>query len=177
MNHITHFNKRLDTKMGMLIGRMPVQIDMFNIFQVCWKFVVNEVHLFPILDLTIGDLTCFTVPLLKISSQDDFLVKKHVMNALEKCTVNPNVIVVKTKCGGHLGWQESPPDGKFGLGKSWATTAAAEFISAVLEMRSFEAPKNTSPGSEAVIDERKLMLNAQSLVEDMYSLKKLTSKL
>lgn len=136
-----------------------------------------EVHLFPILDLTIVDLICFIVPLLNLTSKDDFLVNKHAMNSLEKCTVNPNVIVVKTKCGGHLGWQESPPDGKFGLGKSWATTAAAEFISAVLEMRSFEAPKNTSPGSEAVIDERKLMLNAQSLVEDMYSLKKLTSKL
>ena len=56
-------------------------------------------------------------------------------------------MVVKTRCGGHLGWQESPPpsrnaDGKelpltwFGGGiGSWSDVAVADFIEALLETR------------------------------------------
>ena len=117
------------------------------------------------------------MPILNLSSLDDFLVRKHAMNSLVKCIINPNVIVVKTKCGGHLGWQESPPEGEFGLGKSWAATAAAEFISAILEVRSYKEQKNIKTSPEPAINERKLLMNAQCLVEDMYSSKRLTSKL
>lgn len=118
-----------------------------------------------------------SVPILNLSSLDDFLVKKHALNSLEKCIVNPNVLVVKTKCGGHLGWQESPPDGTFGLGKSWAATAAAEFIAAILEIRSYKDTEYLQTDAEPAVNEQKLLMNAQSLVEDMYSSKALTSKL
>eukprot|EP00578_Thalassiosira_sp_NH16_P024606 CAMPEP_0181091600 /NCGR_PEP_ID=MMETSP1071-20121207/8482_1 /TAXON_ID=35127 /ORGANISM="Thalassiosira sp., Strain NH16" /LENGTH=388 /DNA_ID=CAMNT_0023173745 /DNA_START=16 /DNA_END=1179 /DNA_ORIENTATION=+ len=50
-----------------------------------------------------------SVPLLKISAQDDFLVFGQFARKLSHCLENPNVVVVKTRCGGHLGWQESPP--------------------------------------------------------------------
>ena len=50
-----------------------------------------------------------SVPLLKISAQDDFLVFGQFQRKLNHCLENPNVVVVKTRCGGHLGWQESPP--------------------------------------------------------------------
>ncbi|KAL7483873.1 hypothetical protein ACHAW6_009512 [Cyclotella cf. meneghiniana] len=80
-----------------------------------------------------------SVPLLKIAAKDDFL--------LNHCLENPNVVVVKTRCGGHLGWQESPPlsrdaDGNelpstwFGGGiGSWSDVAVADFIEALLEAR------------------------------------------
>ena len=61
-----------------------------------------------------------SVPLLILSSQDDFLVADSALRSLAKCLSNPNVLVVKTKCGGHLGWQEAPPSGTFGIGTSWA---------------------------------------------------------
>lgn len=66
---------------------------------------------------------------------------------MNHCLENPNVVVVKTRCGGHLGWQESPPlkrkaDGKelqstwFGGGiGSWSDVAVADFIEALLETR------------------------------------------
>ena len=73
-----------------------------------------------------------SVPLLQLESQDDFLVTKNALQSIGKCLENPNVLICKTKCGGHLGWQEAPPDG-FGVGKSWADLALADFIDAVLD--------------------------------------------
>ena len=49
-------------------------------------------------------------------------------------------MVVRTKCGGHLGWQEAPPDtgNAFGFGTSWADMATTEFIDAVIKIRQQE---------------------------------------
>ena len=81
------------------------------------------------------------VPLLKISAQDDFLVFGPFSKKLNHCLENPNVLVVKTRCGGHLGWQESPPlsskkSGEmFGGSGSWSNVAVADFIEALLQIR------------------------------------------
>ena len=76
-----------------------------------------------------------SVPLLLLTSQDDFLVRDGSIGKMYYPLANPNVLVVNTKCGGHLGWQESPPDtsSMFGFGTSWADTATADFIGAILE--------------------------------------------
>lgn len=78
-----------------------------------------------------------SVPLLLLTSQDDFLVYKGSTGKMSYSVSNPNVMVVKTKCGGHLGWHESPPDtgNVFGFGTSWADTATADFIGAILHTR------------------------------------------
>eukprot|EP00804_Cyclotella_cryptica_P006008 CCRYP_000251-RA/>CCRYP_000251-RA protein AED:0.15 eAED:0.11 QI:0/0/0/1/0.5/0.33/3/0/437 len=86
-----------------------------------------------------------SVPLLKVAAKDDFLVFGQFSRKLNHCLENPNVVVVKTQCDGHLGWQESPPpsrdtDGKasawFGGGiGSWSDVAVADFIEALLETR------------------------------------------
>jgi predicted alpha/beta-fold hydrolase len=75
-----------------------------------------------------------SVPLLLLTSEDDFLVRGSVKKMYYPLA-NPNVLVVNTKCGGHLGWQESPPDtgSMFGFGTSWADTATTDFIVAILE--------------------------------------------
>ena len=75
-----------------------------------------------------------SVPLLKISAQDDFLVFGQFRKKLNYCLENPNVVVVKTKCGGHLGWQESPPKGSTSSG-SWSDVAVADFIEALLQVK------------------------------------------
>jgi predicted alpha/beta-fold hydrolase len=74
-----------------------------------------------------------SVPLLQLSSEDDFLTSTSSSKKLHYCLANPNVLVVNTRCGGHLGWQECPPDNKFGIGTSWADTASVDFIEAVLK--------------------------------------------
>jgi len=74
-----------------------------------------------------------SVPLLQVAARDDFLVFGQFAKRLDRCLENPNVIVVKTRCGGHLGWQESPPPG--GGGGSWSDAAVADFVEAVLQMR------------------------------------------
>ncbi len=74
-----------------------------------------------------------SVPLMILSSQDDFLVADPALRSMGHCLCNPLVLVVTTKCGGHLGWHEAPPSGSFGIGKSWADTAMADFFSSVLK--------------------------------------------
>jgi len=82
-----------------------------------------------------------SVPLLKVTAQDDFLVYGSSLRKMSHCLECPNVTVVKTRCGGHLGWQESPPEEQregegrgFGT-SSWADAAAADFIEAIIESR------------------------------------------
>ena len=81
-----------------------------------------------------------SVPMLKVTAQDDFLVYNSSMRKMSHCLENPNVLVVRTKCGGHLGWQEAPPDtgNVFGFGTSWADMATTEFIDAVIKLRQQE---------------------------------------
>lgn len=70
--------------------------------------------------------------MLQLIASDDFLVYKGFQRRLAYCLANPNVMVVESKCGGHLGWQEAPP-GNYGLGKSWADAATTDFIQVVFE--------------------------------------------
>eukprot|EP00547_Thalassionema_nitzschioides_P006580 CAMPEP_0194209518 /NCGR_PEP_ID=MMETSP0156-20130528/7615_1 /TAXON_ID=33649 /ORGANISM="Thalassionema nitzschioides, Strain L26-B" /LENGTH=552 /DNA_ID=CAMNT_0038936705 /DNA_START=109 /DNA_END=1767 /DNA_ORIENTATION=+ len=76
-----------------------------------------------------------SVPLLQLSSKDDFLIASSLASKLYYSVSNPNVMVVHTRCGGHLGWHESPPDTDniFGFGTSWGDTATTHFIDAVLK--------------------------------------------
>ena len=56
-----------------------------------------------------------SVPLLQLSAEDD----------------------LETQCGGHLGWQESPPDSKsmFSFGaSSWADKLAADFFDSIMQV-------------------------------------------
>jgi predicted alpha/beta-fold hydrolase len=77
-----------------------------------------------------------SVPFLNLTAGDDFLVSKPSRNRIGYCLANPNIMVVETRCGGHLGWQESPPeqDGFLNFGaSSWADTASADFFEAVMQ--------------------------------------------
>ena len=80
-----------------------------------------------------------SVPLLQIIAGDDKVVYHTFQKKLPHSILNPNVMCVETKCGGHLGWQESPPpsnvaaENRFGGGPSWASRATADFIDAILE--------------------------------------------
>ena len=105
-----------------------------------------------------------SVPLLKISAQDDFLVFGQFQKKLNHCLENPNVVVVKTRCGGHLGWQESPPPGSrsgggdkgglLGGSGSWSDVAVADFIEALLQIREEDREKRLRlrKGSENDVD-------------------------
>uniref|UniRef100_A0A7S4ER24 Serine aminopeptidase S33 domain-containing protein n=1 Tax=Pseudo-nitzschia australis TaxID=44445 RepID=A0A7S4ER24_9STRA len=75
-----------------------------------------------------------SVPFLNITAQDDFLVSEPSRNKLGFCIANPNVMNVETRCGGHLGWQEAPPNSTFGA-SSWADTATSDFFDAILKVK------------------------------------------
>ncbi len=111
-----------------------------------------------------------TVPLLILSSQDDFLVANSALRSLSCCLSNPQVLVVKTKCGGHLGWQEAPPSGKFGIGKSWGDTAMVDFFGSVLETNAVRNKMNNN-------DDNAPIPALGNIVESMYNSKQLISKL
>lgn len=97
-----------------------------------------------------------SVPLLKISARDDFLVFGQFARKLNHCLENPNVVVVKTRCGGHLGWQESPPPSKDGNSKrtcSWSDVAVAEFIDALLQIREEDKSRGVDKRNHSIGDE------------------------
>lgn len=81
-----------------------------------------------------------SVPFLNLTAQDDFLVSRPSRNKLGYCLANPNVMVVETRCGGHLGWQESPPESGtlFGSTSSWADVATADFFDAIMKAKKEE---------------------------------------
>eukprot|EP00536_Pseudo-nitzschia_multiseries_P001692 jgi/Psemu1/234934/estExt_Genewise1.C_220010 len=83
-----------------------------------------------------------SVPFLNITAQDDFIVSTPSRNKLGFCLANPNVMNVETRCGGHLGWQEAPPDSAFGA-SSWADTATSDFFDAVLKVKSDGSAANS----------------------------------
>ena len=75
------------------------------------------------------------IPLLNLTASDDFLVTRPSRSRIGYCIANPNVMVVETRCGGHLGWQESSPEGglvDFGA-SSWADTATADFFESLMK--------------------------------------------
>ena len=114
-----------------------------------------------------------SVPLLKVTAQDDFLVSGPSLRKMSHCMDNPNVFVVKTKCGGHLGWQEAPPDtgNAFGFGTSWADTATTEFIAAVIKLRDEKRVED----EESVAKSR--TTKEDQLFEAREEAKKITSRL
>mmetsp|Transcript_37137 Transcript_37137/g.57598 ORF Transcript_37137/g.57598 Transcript_37137/m.57598 type:complete len:564 (+) Transcript_37137:99-1790(+) len=75
-----------------------------------------------------------SVPFLNVSSEDDFLISKPSRNRIGFCLGNPNIMVVETRCGGHLGWQESPPETDSAFGStSWSDKATADFFDSVIK--------------------------------------------
>jgi predicted alpha/beta-fold hydrolase len=91
-----------------------------------------------------------TVPTLQLIASDDFLVYPSFTTKSYFSLANPNVMVLETKCGGHLGWQESAPpspqvegDGIENSGErqggsmlsssSWSDAATADFIQAAID--------------------------------------------
>lgn len=76
------------------------------------------------------------VPFLTIAAKDDMIVYNPARKRMSVCLLNPNVMWVETMCGGHLGWQEAPPEkGNWGFHSSWADSATADFIEATLQAR------------------------------------------
>eukprot|EP00986_Skeletonema_menzelii_P013087 scaffold7435_cov74-Skeletonema_menzelii.AAC.3 len=116
-----------------------------------------------------------SVPLLKISAQDDFLVFGQFQRKLNHCLENPNVVVVKTRCGGHLGWQESPPPGSSGSGLggsgSWSDVAVADFIEALLQIRQEDREK------KKLLRSRRGTANNGDGVDSSYNTPKVMSRL
>jgi|AntRauTorckE5430_2_1112549.scaffolds.fasta_scaffold04050_3 hypothetical protein len=81
-----------------------------------------------------------SIPLLVCFANDDGIAETTIA-AMNTCLSNPNVIIARTPCGGHMGWHCSNRLNPFGswnfksskdVDKSWADRVAVLFISAVL---------------------------------------------
>lgn len=69
------------------------------------------------------------VPLLCIQALDDPIAPKEAI-PYDACAANPNVTLVTTPCGGHLGWVS----GRGGLrGQPWSDDAMTEWFSSVVQ--------------------------------------------
>jgi hypothetical protein len=78
------------------------------------------------------------VPFLQLVAEDDFLIYNTFKSKLAYNMSNPNVLVMETKCGGHLGWQQAIS----GQSSSWADEATTDFIGAVFDTFSRRRPNN-----------------------------------
>jgi predicted alpha/beta-fold hydrolase len=93
------------------------------------------------------------VPYLNLTADDDFLVSEASKSRLGYLVSNPNVLVVETRCGGHLGWQESPPDSDSSFGAScWADVASADFFDSIMQVNVERngSPVNKQAGSDGL---------------------------
>ena len=77
-----------------------------------------------------------------VSAEDDFLCYRSTQRRLGYALSNPNIMLVETRTGGHLGWQERSPDkgsGSLFDSSSWSDVASTEFIDAALKTRAGKA--------------------------------------
>lgn len=74
-------------------------------------------------------MTEIRIPLLFLSAEDDPVVNLSSM-PIHVPEINPNIIVVLTKRGGHLGFLE----GWWPTGRNWADRVMVKFLSSCLEM-------------------------------------------
>mmetsp|Transcript_3405 Transcript_3405/g.7062 ORF Transcript_3405/g.7062 Transcript_3405/m.7062 type:complete len:498 (-) Transcript_3405:231-1724(-) len=106
------------------------------------------------------------VPTLQIMAADDILCYNPFKNTFTYSLANPNVMIVETRCGGHLGWQESPPqrDGTFDFsGTSWSDVATTDFIEAVLKAKR----NNARPGKSGQQEPSKHFLHSNTIHREM----------
>ena len=90
-------------------------------------------------------LRFISVPFLNLNAEDDFLIAASTRSKLGFCVSNPNIMVAQTRCGGHLGWQESPIESAFGRATSWADAAVADFFDALMKTNQERSGSPVSP--------------------------------
>jgi predicted alpha/beta-fold hydrolase len=85
-------------------------------------------------------ITHISIPLLVCFANDDGIAET-TMAAMNTCLSNPNVIIARTPCGGHMGWHCSNRLNPFGswrfksekeVDKCWSDRVAVQFMRAVL---------------------------------------------
>mmetsp|Transcript_2249 Transcript_2249/g.3152 ORF Transcript_2249/g.3152 Transcript_2249/m.3152 type:complete len:267 (-) Transcript_2249:68-868(-) len=82
-----------------------------------------------------------SIPLMILVSSDDNIAYQNTVKSLSKILSNPNIILVETKKGGHLGWHHAPHNNPFGnlnffsQGGSWGDLATSKFIKAILSQK------------------------------------------
>jgi predicted alpha/beta-fold hydrolase len=106
-----------------------------------------------------ADSSCYkqgrhvSVPLLHIIARDDNLCYDSARYFLGYSLQNPNVVVVQTRTGGHLGWWHKPSSAStsssWGL-NSWADGATADFIRAVMETNAEREEGNHPSNHQAI---------------------------
>jgi len=87
------------------------------------------------------------VPLLIVYASDDDIASKNTTQYMNFCLSNPNVIVVNTATGGHLGWHHASrnsPFGSFSLNpkkeesKSWCNKLVAKFVDVIIKREFYQ---------------------------------------
>jgi len=84
------------------------------------------------------------IPLLVVYANDDPIASRNTASALVlgKLLANPNIIVVSTPCGGHMGWHTTKGNNPLGsyffrsckeADKSWGDRVTTRFISSIME--------------------------------------------
>ena len=106
-----------------------------------------------------------SIPLLVVSSKDDFLIKNSAQEKTPHCvSMNPNVLLVESETGGHLGWSAVVDDhgnnpfggNPFGGHASWCDLLSCKFIESMLQIQKHQEKINyVKTGSLQITNEVK----------------------
>jgi len=103
-----------------------------------------------------------SIPILVCFADDDNIAET-TMAAMNTCLSNPNVIIARTPCGGHMGWHCSNRLNPFGswrfrsemeVDKCWSDRVAVQFIRAIMNTtEKGENMHNDANGSSSELDD------------------------
>ena len=102
-----------------------------------------------------------SVPFMHVTAADDFLCHERFKSLLGYALSNPNIIVVETRTGGHLGfWHQSNPESSpWWSVDSWANGATADFIQAIMVAHN---ERGLQCDDKSRLDELKLRLKEEA---------------
>lgn len=123
-----------------------------------------------------------SIPLLIVFADDDVLTADSTISSFGACLSNPNIIIARTPCGGHMGWHTSNWNNPFGSycftsandsNMNWSERTVTKFISAVLWKGNNELHESGGSWQKIVRDSKK---NGTEMAKTI-SQKKMKSKL
>lgn len=120
-----------------------------------------------------------SIPLLIVFADDDILTADSTIRSFGACLSNPNIIIARTPCGGHMGWHTSNWNNPFGSycftsandsNMTWSERTVIKFISAVLWKENNNLHESSSSWQKLVRDGKKNgMEMAKSISQKMKS--------
>ena len=76
------------------------------------------------------------IPLLVLVARDDDISYQNTLSSLPQLLSNPNIIILQSKTGGHLGWHTSTRNNPFHV-ENWGDITTTRYIQSLLDLEKY----------------------------------------